>query len=95
METQAGPAAPPETALDPAHIVQVGLGFWASKTLLDAIKVIPRAKLVLGIGAYGYDWAAGQKEADMDTITTFHLIWRPTSDAKSQVRVQRVRENAP
>ncbi|MEP6672099.1 MAG: glycosyltransferase [Chthoniobacter sp.] len=37
---------------------------WASKTLLEAIKVIPRNKLVLGIGGYGYDWATGRKEAD-------------------------------
>jgi hypothetical protein len=39
METQVGLAAPPETALDPAHIVQVGLGFWASKTLLSAVEL--------------------------------------------------------
>ncbi|MDR3401512.1 MAG: glycosyltransferase [Chthoniobacter sp.] len=37
---------------------------WGSKVLLDAIKVIRRDKLVLGIGGYGYDWAAGKKEAD-------------------------------
>jgi precorrin-6B methylase 2 len=39
MEAQAAPAAPRETALDPSHIVEVGLGFWASKTLLSAVEL--------------------------------------------------------
>lgn len=39
MEAQAAPAARPETALDPSHIVQVGLGFWPSKTLLSAVEL--------------------------------------------------------
>jgi precorrin-6B methylase 2 len=34
METTA-----PEAALDPSHIMQVGMGFWASKTLLSAVEL--------------------------------------------------------
>ncbi len=30
---------PPTTQSDPSHIMQVGLGFWASKTLLSAVKL--------------------------------------------------------
>ena len=25
-------------ALDPSHIMQIGMGFWASKTLLSAVR---------------------------------------------------------
>src|SRR5437763_14962378 len=32
-------AAHPEAALDPSHIMQVGVGFWASKTLLSALEL--------------------------------------------------------
>jgi precorrin-6B methylase 2 len=32
-------AAGPEAALDPSHIMQVGVGFWASKTLLSAVEL--------------------------------------------------------
>jgi hypothetical protein len=33
--------------LDPSHIMQVGLGFWASKTLLTAVKLELFTKLAL------------------------------------------------
>jgi precorrin-6B methylase 2 len=39
MEAQVGPDAPPQAALDPSYIVQVGDGFWASKTLLSAVEL--------------------------------------------------------
>jgi predicted O-methyltransferase YrrM len=29
----------PDTGLDPSHIMQVGMGFWASKTLLSAVEM--------------------------------------------------------
>jgi hypothetical protein len=32
-------ATPPDGALDPSHILQVGMGFWASKTLLSAVEL--------------------------------------------------------
>jgi precorrin-6B methylase 2 len=39
MTTSGGVAAPAEGALDPSHILQVGMGFWASKTLLSAVEL--------------------------------------------------------
>ncbi len=35
----AADGAPPAVALDPSHIMQVGAGFWASKTLLSAVEL--------------------------------------------------------
>src|SRR3954463_12141007 len=32
-------AAPPAAELSPEHILQVGMGFWASKTLLSAVEM--------------------------------------------------------
>lgn len=40
VDTRTGAAEPaPEAALDPSHIMQVGVGFWASKTLLSAVEL--------------------------------------------------------
>ena len=37
MSQQAGNGMPPQ--VDPSHIMQVGMGFWASKTLLSAVEL--------------------------------------------------------
>ena len=63
---------------------------WASKLLLDAIKVVPRNKLVLGIGAYGYDWTEGQKTAE--DITYHNALLRardygPAGQAEQVIRL--------
>lgn len=71
----------------PGPIASVG---WASKTLLDAIKVIPRAKLVLGIGAYGYDWTTGKKEGEDITYHKALLLARdygPPGQAEQMLRM--------
>jgi len=34
----ATPSKQPQTQIEPGHIMQVGSGYWASKTLLAAIK---------------------------------------------------------
>jgi hypothetical protein len=38
-KTEAGAAEAVDAALDPSHIIEVGLGFWASKTLLSAVEL--------------------------------------------------------
>ena len=39
---------------------------WFVNNLQDALKVIPREKIICAIGNYGYDWAMkpGQKKGD-------------------------------
>jgi hypothetical protein len=37
--TERAAAYGPQTALDPTHVMQVGVGFWASKTLLSAVEL--------------------------------------------------------
>lgn len=62
---------------------------WQAKVLVDAVKVIPRNKLVLGIGGYGYDWTAGKKEAEPISYQEALLLARdygPTGQAEQVVR---------
>lgn len=62
---------------------------WSTKLLVDTIKVIPRNKLVLGIGGYGYDWTAGEKEADSISYQQALLLARdygPKGQAEQIVR---------
>jgi len=40
---------------------------WTSKVLVDSIRSIPRSKLVLGMGGFGYDWPTGQKVGESIT----------------------------
>lgn len=50
MEPNPADAAPEaHTGLDPSHIMQVGMGFWASKTLLSAVEL--ELFTVLGTGS--------------------------------------------
>src|SRR6201995_497522 len=37
--TERAPARGPQTPLDPSRVMQVGVGFWASKTLLSAVEL--------------------------------------------------------
>lgn len=46
--TTSGPEAP-DTDLDPSHIMQIGMGFWASKTLLSAVEM--ELFTILGTGS--------------------------------------------
>ena len=39
MENLARTKAKEAVRIDPSHIMQVGMGFWASKTLLTAVKL--------------------------------------------------------
>ncbi len=62
---------------------------WAEKALVDAIKVIPADKLVLGIGGYGYDWTIGKKEAESISYEQALLLARdygPRGNPEPMVR---------
>ena len=39
MKTSTDVQVQKEKKVDPSHIMQVGMGFWASKTLLTAVKL--------------------------------------------------------
>ena len=43
---------------------------WFEDNLDTALKAIPAQKLIVGIGAYGYDWTVGRKEAEAISFET-------------------------
>ena len=63
---------------------------WFLKNLQDALKVIPREKIICAVGNYGYDWAMkkGQKKgappADVHTVSV-QDAWLEAEDAETDV----------
>ncbi|HEY5176937.1 MAG TPA: polysaccharide deacetylase family protein [Terriglobales bacterium] len=63
---------------------------WFLKNLQDALKVIPREKIICAVGNYGYDWAMkkGQKKgtppANVHTVSA-QDAWLEAEDAETDV----------
>ncbi len=63
---------------------------WFLKNLQDALKVIPKEKIICAVGNYGYDWAMkkGQKKgtppADIHSVSV-QDAWLEASDAATDV----------
>ncbi len=63
---------------------------WFVKNLQDALKVIPKEKIICAVGNYGYDWAMkkGQKKgtapADVHTVSA-QDAWLEAEDADTDV----------
>ena len=63
---------------------------WFVKNLQDALKVIPKEKIICAVGNYGYDWAMkkGQKKgtppADIHSVSA-QDAWLEASDAATDV----------
>ena len=63
---------------------------WFTNNLKDALKVIPREKIIAAVGNYGYDWAMkkGQKKGtppvDVHNVSV-QEAWLEASDAESDV----------
>ena len=63
---------------------------WFIKNLQDALKVIPRQKIIAAVGNYGYDWAMkkGQKKgaapADVHNVSA-QEAWLEAEDAESDI----------
>ena len=63
---------------------------WFLKNLQDALKVIPKEKIICAVGNYGYDWAMkkGQKKgtppADVHNVSV-QDAWLEASDAATDV----------
>ena len=62
---------------------------WSTKVLVDSIKVIPRSKLILGIGGFGYDWIVGKREGESINYQQAMLLARdygPKDDSGRAIR---------
>jgi cellulose synthase/poly-beta-1,6-N-acetylglucosamine synthase-like glycosyltransferase/peptidoglycan/xylan/chitin deacetylase (PgdA/CDA1 family) len=54
---------------------------WFTKNLQEALKVVPRDKLICGIGNYAYDWR-GKKKVDNLTVET---AWLNAYESESEI----------
>ena len=63
---------------------------WFTKNLVDALKVIPKDKLICAIGSYGYDWSLvkqkkGKPKVDSARSINNQEAWLSASDSEAQV----------
>ncbi|MFZ0704428.1 MAG: polysaccharide deacetylase family protein [Candidatus Korobacteraceae bacterium] len=63
---------------------------WFIKNLKDALKVIPRQKIIAAVGNYGYDWAMNQGQKKGTPPAAVHNVsvqeaWLEASDAETDV----------
>ena len=63
---------------------------WFMKNLKDALKVIPREKIIAAVGNYGYDWAMKKGQKKGTPPSEVHNVsvqeaWLEASDAESDV----------
>jgi peptidoglycan-N-acetylglucosamine deacetylase len=63
---------------------------WFINNLKDALKVIPREKIIAAVGNYGYDWAMKKGQKKGTPPTDVHNVsvqeaWLEASDAESDV----------
>ena len=61
---------------------------WFTKNLVDALKVIPRDKIICAIGGYGYDWSLvkqGKKTVPQARSISAQEAWLTASDSDAQI----------
>ncbi|HEU5453636.1 MAG TPA: glycosyltransferase [Terriglobales bacterium] len=58
---------------------------WFTKNLNDALKDIPKNKLICAIGGYGYDWAIPRKGAPQATSISAQDAWLDAHDSDTTV----------
>ncbi len=63
---------------------------WFTNNLKDALKVIPREKIIAAVGNYGYDWAMKKDQKKGTAPSDVHNVsvqeaWLEASDAESDV----------
>ena len=58
---------------------------WFTQNLVNAIKLIPREKIICAVGSYGYDWQAGNKGSTKPPERSVQEAWLDARDSESQV----------
>ncbi|MGI9103146.1 MAG: glycosyltransferase [Terriglobales bacterium] len=63
---------------------------WFTKNLVDALKIIPKDKLICAIGSYGYDWSlvaqkAGKPKVDSAKSINNQEAWLSSADSEAPV----------
>jgi cellulose synthase/poly-beta-1,6-N-acetylglucosamine synthase-like glycosyltransferase/peptidoglycan/xylan/chitin deacetylase (PgdA/CDA1 family) len=58
---------------------------WFTRNLADALKVIPREKLICAVGSYGYDWEIGTKNSGKPPERSVQESWLNAKDSESEI----------
>jgi cellulose synthase/poly-beta-1,6-N-acetylglucosamine synthase-like glycosyltransferase/spore germination protein YaaH/peptidoglycan/xylan/chitin deacetylase (PgdA/CDA1 family) len=63
---------------------------WFNKNLVDALKVIPKDKIICAIGSYGYDWSLVEQKRGKAKIDSARSIsnqeaWLSASDSEADI----------
>ncbi|MBZ5568402.1 MAG: glycosyltransferase [Acidobacteriia bacterium] len=63
---------------------------WFTRNLVDALKLIPKDKLICAIGSYGYDWSLVQQKKGKPKVDSARSIdnqeaWLSASDSDAQI----------
>jgi cellulose synthase/poly-beta-1,6-N-acetylglucosamine synthase-like glycosyltransferase/spore germination protein YaaH/peptidoglycan/xylan/chitin deacetylase (PgdA/CDA1 family) len=58
---------------------------WFTRNLVNALKVIPKEKIICAVGSYGYDWEVGKKSAGKPPERSVQEAWLTARDSEAQV----------
>lgn len=58
---------------------------WFTRNLQNALREIPKEKLICAIGSYGYDWQVGVKNSSKPPERSVQEAWLDAKDSESQV----------
>ncbi|HVZ15906.1 MAG TPA: polysaccharide deacetylase family protein, partial [Terriglobales bacterium] len=58
---------------------------WFTQNLQNAIKVIPKEKIICAVGSYGYDWQIGTKNTGKPPERSVQEAWLDARDSESEI----------
>jgi cellulose synthase/poly-beta-1,6-N-acetylglucosamine synthase-like glycosyltransferase/spore germination protein YaaH/peptidoglycan/xylan/chitin deacetylase (PgdA/CDA1 family) len=58
---------------------------WFTKNLVNALKLVPREKLICAVGSYGYDWERGTKNSTKPPERSVQEAWLTASESEASV----------
>ncbi|HET9696419.1 MAG TPA: glycosyltransferase [Terriglobales bacterium] len=58
---------------------------WFTKNLANALKLVPREKLICAVGSYGYDWERGAKNSAKPPERSVQEAWLTASESEANV----------
>ena len=58
---------------------------WFTQNLQNALKTIPKDKIICAVGSYGYDWQIGAKKTGKPPERSVQEAWLDAHDSESQI----------
>jgi peptidoglycan-N-acetylglucosamine deacetylase len=58
---------------------------WFTRNLVNALKLVPREKVICAVGSYGYDWQIGVKNTGKPPERSVQEAWLDAHDSESDI----------